>query len=145
MYVHALVPAKVCQVGSKERDEKNPWVQLTLMNCSSLCPRAFTAMPAHKSRYLFPSVSHIHTPLPWLNTKLGRAYTGSVYALAFSMNGAAEADGVEGFGWVTATYRFDGEDCGKMCVSVVRTVLSGCRTDRAYLRESGSARNLPAS
>ena len=36
-----------------------------------------------------------------------------MYALAFSMNGAAEADGVEGMGWVTATYRFDGADCGK--------------------------------
>ena len=41
------------------------------------------------------------------------------------MNGAAEADGVEGMGWVTATYRFDGPDCGKMCVSVVRTILVG--------------------
>lgn len=73
-------------------------VQLTLTNSSSACPSAFTAMPAQKSRYLFPSVSHTHTPLPWLNTKLGRAYTGRVYALAFSMNGAAEVDGVEGVG-----------------------------------------------
>ncbi|GFH11130.1 hypothetical protein HaLaN_06573 [Haematococcus lacustris] len=40
----------------------------------SLCPSAFTAMPAAKSMYSRPSVSHTLLPKPWLSTNGARAY-----------------------------------------------------------------------
>ena len=44
-----------------------------LASSSSACPRALTAMPAEKSRYLRSWISYTQEPLPWDKTRGGRA------------------------------------------------------------------------
>jgi hypothetical protein len=81
-----------------------------LITPSFACPNALTAIPALKSKYFLPSVSHTYEPFPWDSTKPGRAYTGRRYWDVSDKICAVASEFVagEGAGWVGFLYLVEG-------------------------------------
>jgi hypothetical protein len=71
---------------------------MSLANCGSQCPRALTAIPAVKSKYLRFSMSQTYEPSPLVNTGGGRRYVATMKG-AWSLTNAALRESAAGSGF----------------------------------------------